>query len=73
VKSHRDAGRQAIALIAWHDIHDCNEDIPAAQCFIREYYFEPEKGWKKPARSETVLGMTERFFAWVDEGCKSGA
>ena len=66
VESHRRAGKHAIAVVVEHDVHDCDSEVPAAQCAVREYYVGSVCGWKKPEQPETALGLTQRFLKRVD-------
>jgi len=73
IKSHRAAGKQAIAILLEHNIQNWQHDIPAAQCPVREYYLNPKYGWAKPKQYETAYSLSKRFLEWVDAGCKLGA
>ena len=72
VISHLQAGRKAIVMILEHDIHDCKDDIQAANCRVREFYLVPEKGWVKPKANETAHSLTQKFFEEVEKKVRSG-
>lgn len=52
--------RDAIALIAEHNIHDCAVDIPAADAVVKEYRRRGE--WQHPSRRLTVKDVFDAFL-----------
>jgi len=65
VKSHIEAGQQAIVMIVEHEVHDCDEDIMANDCLVREFYQNPKEGWVLPTISITAFDLTQQFLNQV--------
>ena len=60
------AGKKAVALVLEHEVDDASRDIPAARCAVREYFYEPAKGWVAVRHYFTAYDMVSRFIAAMD-------
>lgn len=54
-------GKQAVAFICEHLVHDADEPVVAANCKIREIYYGREKEWRQPNINITVREAVDMF------------
>ena len=54
--------KQAIAIVAEHEVHDTSESIDVASCNVREFYWSGRKQWKKPEENITVKRAVDKFL-----------
>lgn len=62
VKDLGKAGKPAIAIVAEHNIHNVDEDVPAAECRVREFYLCSYREWRPPKRSVKVKELIDSFI-----------
>ena len=60
--------KQAIAIIAEHDVHDTDESIDVAVCRVRETYFSGRSQWKVLTEQLTVKETVDLFLEIVEKG-----
>ena len=60
------SGKKIVAAVIGHNVHDVNQSIPAAECFVREVYLGDERRWRPPIRPMTTLELLEAFFDYVE-------
>lgn len=56
------AGKDAIAVVAEHQVFDTKEDVIVKDCLVRELYYGKEKYWRAPKRMMTVEMLTNSFL-----------
>lgn len=54
-------GKQAVALVCEHTVHDAEKPVIAAWCKVREIYYGKEKQWRAPDSEITVRGAVDNF------------
>lgn len=54
-------GKEAIALVCEHSVHDTDKTVIAALCKVREVYYGQEKQWRKPNRQITLRQAVDNF------------
>ena len=67
VDDFRASGKDAIAIIAEHDVDDSSEDIHIKDCSVREIYYKKRAddvdcNWRKPHGAFTVKQLTDAFI-----------
>ena len=65
VKDSEKAGKLAIAIVAEHEVYDCNEPVFVKNCVVREVYYSKEKVWRPPKHIVTVQEMVDAFIRTV--------
>jgi hypothetical protein len=58
--------KQAIAIVAEHEIHDTDESIDVAECSVRECYWSGRMQWKKPSEFINVKQTIDRFIELIE-------
>lgn len=58
------ANKKAVLLIVEHYIHDTNIEIPVADCYVREFYFEGK--WRKPKKSIKAKDEIDNFISHLN-------
>ena len=66
VQDNARAGKQAIAAVVEHNIHNTEVSVPVAECPVRSIYLSKEMKWRNPLRNISVLEMLTEFFRYVD-------
>lgn len=54
-------GKQAVALVCEHTVHDAEKPVIAAWCKVREIYYGKEKQWRAPDSEITVREAVDNF------------
>lgn len=54
-------GKQAVAFVCEHNVHDTDKIVVAAWCKVREIYYGNEKEWRKPYGEITVREAVDMF------------
>lgn len=62
VKAIGDSGKTALAIIARHDISDCNRDVYLDKCKVRELYFNNTRSWRAPKQEVTVKEVIDVIY-----------
>ena len=56
------SGKEVVVLVAKHEEEDCNKEVDAAKCIVRELYIPTEGVWRKPKSEFSVLEICDKFF-----------
>lgn len=56
------AGKNSIALIIDHYVHDTGQSVNVADCYVREYYWWKDKQWLPPKHKLTVKQCIDGFL-----------
>ena len=59
-------GKDAIAIIAEHDIHNPQQSIMADSCKVREICYKQGFVWRPPKFNCTVKEMVDKFIKYAD-------
>lgn len=67
VDDFRACGKDAIAIIAQHDVDDAEKDVQVASCQVREIYYKRKADgtdceWRKPNGFFTVEKLIDAFI-----------
>jgi hypothetical protein len=62
-----ETGKQAVAIVIEHDVHDINQSVPVADCKIREVYYHNIKQWKKGSGDFTAGSYIKTFLDYVEQ------
>jgi hypothetical protein len=62
-----ETGKQAIAMVIEHDVHDISRSVPVADCKIREIYYHDVKQWKKMPDMFTAGTYIKMFIDYVEQ------
>lgn len=67
VDDFRNAGKDAIAIIAEHEVKDAEQDILLKDCTVREIYYKRKNNdkrcmWRSPKGEITVKQLTDSFI-----------
>lgn len=54
-------GKQAVAFVCEHTVHDAEKPVIAAWCKVREIYYGKEKQWRAPDSEITVREAVDNF------------
>lgn len=54
-------GKQAVAFVCEHNVHDPEKAVVAAWCKVREIYYGKEKEWRQPIAEITVREAVDMF------------
>ena len=65
VDDYVSAGKKALLIIAQHEVDDPNQDINAAKCSVRDFYFKGK--WHKPKDSITLKDAIDKFITYFKE------
>ena len=66
VKDAEKAGKEAIAIVAEHFVHDVNQSVQGDICMVREICYKQGYRWRPPNYHCTVKQLTDRFIEMVD-------
>lgn len=56
------AGKEAIAIIADHNVFNTREDVLVKDCLVRELYYSRERQWRPPKKMMTVQMLLDSFL-----------
>lgn len=56
------AGKEAMAIIAEHNVFDTKEDVLVKDCVVRELYYSKERRWRPPKQMMTVQMLLDSFL-----------
>lgn len=59
-----DAGKKSTVIVAEHYVHDCNNDICAADAIVRDFYYDGK--WYHDGKAK-VKEKIDSFIKFVDE------
>lgn len=60
----RAGGKQAVAIVAEHDVDDTEEDVDAASCKVRRIYYDGE--WFDDGLKRTLREAVDSFIGFVE-------
>lgn len=66
VKDAEKIGKEAIAIIAEHDVHDTAHSVMADECQVREICYKQCFTWRPPKYPCTVKQMVDKFIEYAD-------
>ena len=66
IKDFGKSGKQAIAVVVEHDVHDTNESVSVAQCRVREIYMSHEKIWRPPKKFITAGELQTEYLLFIN-------
>lgn len=55
------AGKQAVAFVCEHTVHNPDKPVVAAWCKVREIYYGKERQWRTPDNEITVREAVDSF------------
>ena len=58
-------GKPAISILAEHDVDNPSQNIDAAQCVVRQCYFDGV--WKTPSKPRTLKDLINSFIAYINK------
>jgi hypothetical protein len=61
------AGKEAIAIIVEHAVHNPAMSIPVAECYVREMYWGREKKWRKLSQGHSTRQIIDKFLGMVEK------
>ena len=67
VKDTSNGGKKSIAIIAEHNVFNTKENIPVAECDVRQVYLYCEKRWREPKTQINVKQCIDGFIKHVDK------
>jgi hypothetical protein len=63
------AGKEAIAVIANHYIHDTNKRVLASDCIVKEYYHSTKRTWVVTEKDTKVKVYVDKFVEKINGEC----
>jgi beta-xylosidase len=61
-----ETGKQAVAIVIEHNIHDISHSVPVADCKVREIYHYNTKQWKKMPIEFTAGEYIKAYIDYVE-------
>lgn len=59
------SGKEVVVLVAKHEEDDCDNEVDAAKCLVRELYIPTEGVWRKPKGEFSVFDICEMFLGEI--------
>lgn len=70
IKDAEIAGKEAIAIVAEHDVHDTLKSVPGDLCMVREICYKQDYKWRPPKFKCTVKQMVDKFIEFSGRDVK---